>query len=369
MLNYTDYFSASYDAARSKFRRAVDAAGGALTHHRHPSVRGALAEELTIDVGHVGNLSGSRQLLMISGTHGLEGFAGSALQIAWLRQLNVAALGADVGVLLIHGLNPFGFSHGSRTTANGVDLNRNFINHTSLPAPDPHYAQLHPYLAPQQWDRHSRLACDLAIAAFRVEHGDDRYFDAFAGGQYLYPQGVCFGGFSAEWEHLTLKKIVWAALGHAQKVAVIDWHTGIGEYGKPFYLMFGDAESDAQRRVAAWWGQDATKGSRPHGRARPAYQGLVFQGIEAFLPHSTVAGGVIEFGTRGPVAGDQAIRQDLWLRNYGHLVHEDARAQLHADLLDSLNPVSCQWREQVLEHGLPIIEATLDGLARWPVRT
>lgn len=95
------------------------------------------------------------------------------------------------------------------------------------------------------------------------------------------------------------------------------------------------------------------------------YQGLVFKGIESFLPRSAVAGGVIEFGTRGPVAGDQAIRQDLWLRNYGHLLRGDARVQLHADLLDSLNPVSYQWREQVLEQGLPIIEATVNGLSRW----
>jgi len=365
LLNYTDYFSASYDIARSKFRREVTAAGGVLTRHRHPNAKGALGEELTIDVGHVGNTSGSRQLIMISATHGLEGFAGSALQIAWLRHLNLAVLNADVGVLLIHGLNPFGFSHGSRTTVNGVDLNRNFVNHAAPPVLNPHYAMLHKYLAPQQWDSQSQSICDAAIAAFRFDRGDDVYFNAFAGGQYRYQDGVCFGGFAPEWENLRLQEIVSSSVGHAAQVAVIDWHTGIGRYGHPFHLNFGEAESEAHWQAAQWWGLEAATGSRPHGRARPAYQGLVFQGIVSCLPQSVIAGGVIEFGTRGPIAGDLAIRQDLWLRNHGHRVDDDTRAQLHADLLDSLSPVSYQWREQVLEHGLQIINATLDGLACW----
>lgn len=369
MLNYTDYFSASYDEARQKFRQAATAAGGRLFHYTHPNVLGALCERLTIDVAHVGNVSGPCQLIMVSGTHGLEGFAGSALQIAWLKQLNAAALHKDVGVLLVHGLNPYGFSHGWRTTVNGVDLNRNFIDHASPPALNPHYVALQPYLAPRQWDAAALSVCHAAIADFRRNHGDDVYFNAFAGGQYRYTDGVCFGGFAPEWENLTLRHIVGLSVGHAEHVAVIDWHTGIGDYGEPFYLNFAAPDSDAHRQAATWWGQTKATDSRPHGRATPSYQGLVFQGIASSLPRSAVAGGVIEFGTRGPIAGDLAIRQELWLRNYGHQAPEDTRAQLHADLLDSLSPVSSQWRGQVLENGLPIITATLDGLALWPAST
>lgn len=364
MANYTDYFSASYDLARRRFRNAVSAIDGELTFHRHPDARGAVAEELTIDVGHVGNVTAPRQLIMISGTHGLEGFAGSALQIAWLKRLSARALNDGIGVLLVHGLNPYGFSHGSRTTANGVDLNRNFVDHSAAPSTNSLYAQLHPYLLPQWWDDEYLSACETGILDFRFQHGDDVYFDTFAGGQYLFPQGTCFGGFSREWENLTLHDVVRSAVGHAEKVAVIDWHTGIGEYGKPFYLNFAKTGS-ARRQTSAWWGGDTTASSRPHGRAQPAYQGLVFQGIELFLPQAVVAGGVIEFGTRGSIAGDRAIRQDLWLRNFGHRLSQDTRIQMHADLLDSLNPVSYQWREQVLATGLPIIDATLEGLARW----
>lgn len=365
MLDYTDYFSASYDQARRKFRNAVTAAGGASMFHRHTDALGANGEDLTIDVGHVGNPYGSRQLVMISATHGLEGFAGSALQVAWLEQLAGKVLANDVGVLLVHGLNPYGFSHGSRTTANGVDLNRNFIDHAVLPQANPRYAQLQPWLLPRQWNQEHLTTCEQGIAKFRLRHGDDVYFDTFVGGQWGSATGPCFGGHAPEWEHLVLRAIVAKRAGHASKVAVIDWHTGIGEYGKPFPLIFARPGSEAQRLTSTWWGDDDRSEARPHGRRKPAYQGLVFQGVETFLPNAQVAGGVIEFGTRGPVAGDLAIRQDLWLRHHGHLLDEDTRQQLQADLQDSLSPISGQWREQVLEHGLPLIRATLEGLMRW----
>lgn len=360
MLNYTDYFSATYAAARDKFRQALREAGVASTSYRHPTAVGAQGEELTIDVAHLGNVRAPRQLIMLSGTHGLEGFAGSALQVAWLKQRRPTA---HTGVLLVHGLNPYGFSHGSRTNLEGVDLNRNFVDHAQSPLANPRYAELHPLLLPRRWDTAERAACQAGIEDFRRRHGDDAYFEAFAGGQYQHVDGTCFGGFAPAWENDVLRQVVTAALGQARQVAVIDWHTGIGDYAKPFCLNFATPGSTAQRLTDTWWHQAGD--ARPHGRARPAYQGLVFRGIEACLPHAEVAGGVIELGTRGPVAGDQAIRQDLWLRNFGEQLQADARAQLHADLLDSLNPVSYQWREPVLEHGLALIDATHDGLARW----
>lgn len=365
MLNYTDYFSATYMAARSKFRQAVSGVNGKIAHYVHPDALGALGEVLTIDVAHVGNPQGSKQLVMISGTHGLEGFAGSALQVGWLYYLAKASLASDVGVLLIHGLNPYGFSHGSRTNAGGVDLNRNFIDHSDPPRSNGHYEELHPYFSPSRWDAVSRSECEAATTAFCTKHGEDAYFDAFACGQYLFPDGVCYGGNEEAWENLRLQEILTSFIGHAEKVAVIDWHTGIGVHGRPFHLVFSERDSEARKQISNWWGDQNVNGALPNNRVQPNYKGLVFRGVEKFLPNSTVAGGVVELGTRGPIAADQAIRQDLWLRSYGQNLSEDIRSQLHTDLLDSLNPVSYLWRELVLKNGLPIIKATTDGLTNW----
>jgi hypothetical protein len=362
---YVEHFSASYDEARSKFRAAVDAAGGDYESHVRPVDVGAQGETLAIDVGRIGNARSPRQLLMISATHGNEGFPGAALQVAWLRRALGGRVLAQTGIVLVHGLNPYGFSHGMRTTREGVDLNRNFIDHVTGPPDNALYRLIHPYLVADMNDESAWQSAERALNSIRTKVGEDTLFDAIARGQYSHADGIFYGGAARTWENRTLEAIVRRHLCAATKVAVIDWHTGIGAYGEPFFLAFADEESEAQQQTAQWWGEEHVATARPHGRDRPRYRGLVFDGVKDFLPSAQVAGGVIEWGTRGAAAGDVAIRQDLWLRRNGGRLSPDALAQIRADLLDSLNPVSYVWRNSVLEKGMPIIDATVDGLTRW----
>lgn len=76
---------------------------------------GKVGEALALDVAHLVNRNADRQLLIISGTHGLEGYGGSANRAGWLLSSEGKPAPRDVGVLLMHGLNTCGFSHGSRT--------------------------------------------------------------------------------------------------------------------------------------------------------------------------------------------------------------------------------------------------------------
>lgn len=365
LTNYTDYFSASYRAARVKFRAAVNCVGGDLCSYERPTGRGSEGENLAIDVGWVGNRHSPRQLLIISATHGLEGFAGAALQVAWLRSGVSPDLLRDVGFVLIHALNPYGFSHGIRTTQEGVDLNRNFIDHAGSVPNNELYERIHPYLIADMADSTAWAQAQHSLDEVRANVGEDVLFDAIARGQYSHPDGIFYGGAARTWENRTLEEIVLRCAGHASKVAVIDWHTGIGDYGKPFFLAFADDESEPRRQTAMWWGEDNVTAVRPHGRNRPRYKGLVFDGIRNFVPRAQVAGGVIEWGTRGPIAGEVAVRQELWLRSNGDCLSIDAYEQLKADLLDSLSPVSYLWRNSVLTIGSEIMNATARGLASW----
>ena len=78
-----------------------------------------------------------------SGTHGIEGYLGSAIQLRFLHELflqnenqlrtnNVRAPPTKntpvKKVLLIHAINPYGMRHHRRTNENNVDLNRNVLN-------------------------------------------------------------------------------------------------------------------------------------------------------------------------------------------------------------------------------------------------
>ena len=81
-----------------------------------------------------------------SGTHGIEGYLGSAVQLRFLHELfmqnekqlndnnnqhSTSSLSlATRRILLIHAINPYGMRHHRRTNENNVDLNRNALTDT-----------------------------------------------------------------------------------------------------------------------------------------------------------------------------------------------------------------------------------------------
>jgi len=364
-LDYWHCFGEDYASSRALFLDAAARAGAAVTSYPHPEWRGPAGEPLAIDVATVGSRDAPRQLLVISGTHGLEGRAGSAMQVAWLIAGDAGKLPADVGVVLVHALNPYGFAYASRTTENNVDLNRNFVDHRAAYPANPGYAELHDALVPAVWSEATLAATDAATARFRERHGADALFDVTARGQYTHPEGVMYGGSQREWSNVTLERIVQEHLSGARQVGLIDWHTGIGDYGQPFFLCFNPDGSDLQAEAARWWGQDLVVGQRPNGLARPDYQGLVFNGVRQFLGDRPMVGAVIEYGTAaGPARA--ASRLDQWLR-FKAPAQPDARrdAVLRADVIDAMVPTSSLWRRAVIKHGLRITRQAVDGLATW----
>ena len=104
---------------------------------------------LAIDVGCFGARDAPKALLILSGTHGGEGYTGSAAQIALLAQRRAAQpAGRYSASCCCTRINPYGFAHWTRTTENNVDLNRNFIDFSArLPRNDA-YLELHDAICP-----------------------------------------------------------------------------------------------------------------------------------------------------------------------------------------------------------------------------
>lgn len=363
-MQYYECYSASYTSARGKFVAAAEQAKGALRSFVHPDKTTPDGKPLAIDVARFGDPKAARQALFVSGTHGQEGFSGSAVQIGWMRAGGPSRLPKDLGVVLVHGLNPYGFAHFTRTTENNVDLNRNFIDRSAGAAPaNPRYDTLHEDLKIRDWTDEENARVDKAMAAFTETHGRDALFDTLARGQYRHPDGLIFGGTDREWSNATLETIVKEMFADAEKVAFIDWHTGIGDYGKPFFLCFNEAGGPLFARACDWWGKENVDGVRPHGMERPNYTGLVFQGVQRFLGNRQMCGAVIEFGTRG-LGMRRVLRLDQWLRRQTDL-DPDARATLQADMMDAFCPFDGQWRKDTLESGLKLTDQAIRGLAAW----
>jgi hypothetical protein len=363
-MEYYDCYAASYARARAKFLKAAGDAGADLRAFVHPAHTTPDGEPLAIDVACFGDRKAARQALFVSGTHGQEGFSGSAVQVGWMKDGGPTRLPADVGVVLVHALNPYGFAHFTRTTENNVDLNRNFIDRTAGPPPaNPHYETLHDALMIHDWTEAENARVDAAMASFTENHGRDALFDTLARGQYGHADGLMYGGKDREWSNVTLETIVQSTLGDAEKVAFIDWHTGIGEYGKPFFLCFNEPGGALFTRACDWWGKENVDGVRPHGMERPNYTGLVFGGVQRFLGNRQMCGAVIEFGTRG-VHMRRVLRLDQWLRRQDGL-DPDVRAGLQGDMMDAFCPFDGQWRKDTLTSGLALTDQAIKGLAAW----
>ena len=74
-----DLFATDYEAARKRFRASASRIDWQLESHSFDS-RGPNGEELTLDVACSPNDDPKAVLLVSSGTHGVEGFFGSAVQ-------------------------------------------------------------------------------------------------------------------------------------------------------------------------------------------------------------------------------------------------------------------------------------------------
>src|SRR5580692_3456257 len=103
-MNESQYFSSSYANARERYLQAAAAIHAPVETHLIPDYRGLEGEQLATDVVRLGPDSAQRLLVLTSGTHGVEGFCGSAAQIALLHDRSLHALldRLNVAILVVH---------------------------------------------------------------------------------------------------------------------------------------------------------------------------------------------------------------------------------------------------------------------------
>jgi hypothetical protein len=113
-----DSFSGSFSEARGKFLAAARDAKAEIHSYGRDDVAGRDNERLACDVVVLGNEHAERAAIIISGTHGAEGYCASAIQHRWLNSLTNLHKLDDVKIVLVHAINPWSFSHKTRTTEN-----------------------------------------------------------------------------------------------------------------------------------------------------------------------------------------------------------------------------------------------------------
>lgn len=358
----TDSFASDYNSARHKFHTIYQQLPPDLIcscqSFPHP-LPGPRQEALYCDVLQLGlSDSPERVLVLISATHGVEGFAGSAIQCNCLPLLeSVLRENADLGIVIIHALNPWGFAWLRRYDHEGIDLNRNFVDFSHDLPDNPGYEQLHSRLL-------STFISEKDKAAWLPEGMMfDVFSDTIIRGQYLHSDGLFFGGKGPSWSRTILEQVTSAPVFEsANRIAVIDLHTGLGPYGYGEVINDHPVNSAGYELVLKWYGENAQStvlGESVSGLK----QGLIDyhwfnvmgdRGCFVTLEFGTYSLDRLLVNSINELVYHNQQQQSGESRDVGHHVVQQLKQFFY--------PQESSWQQQVLFRGRQIITMALEGI-------
>lgn len=375
-------FSETYYEARSKFRSAAaqvnaELHGYALEVPKEKSPEGYL--DYSIDIAVLpGSLSGL--VVHTSGVHGVEGYAGSSVQVSFLESVYPEWKQQKKElptIVLIHAVNPYGMANYRRTNENNVDLNRNGLSPdewkemTKEPKGDyAAYGQLNDFFNPRAAPTWLTLFIGLWSRAARVlvQHGFDSLKAAMVTGQYYNDRGIFYGGTRLE----PSLSIIWDFFRNnllngkessccSGPVTWIDVHTGLGKSGhdtllvesKPSYNLslhmqtfFPGAHTPQTSKDAesVQKGYDKTKGLTPNFFSRLFVENGQRQ---------QYLGMVQEFGTVPGVL----VAHALIIENqaFHHLPRDLGVEWANATTRRAFYKQTPEWRKAILQRGLRLL--------------
>lgn len=224
-----------------------------------------------------------RYLIHISGTHGAEGYAGSAIQSAILQYLsgesrNKKAENVETSqtsldshditsepdsptIILVHALNPIGFAKNRRVNEDNIDLNRNFLKEKEFQTVrnrDPDFAGyvtiddiINPTSKPfKNVFLNDAYSIYLTVTAV-IKHGMLNMKKAMVSGNYYKSKGLGFGGYKLSRSGQNLINLMHQLNIHetAEKIVFIDVHTGLGPSGQDTLMIGLNDYTDDEKAV------------------------------------------------------------------------------------------------------------------------
>jgi len=359
-----DSFSANYTAAHTRMLKVFSDLPGALVQDRQShahSLTGPGGEPLSCEIGVVGQSRQPRNLLvLISGTHGVEGFAGSAIQVDCVPLLvEAVARDASLGLVVVHAFNPWGFAWLRRSDHEGIDLNRNFVDFARASPENAEYEALHQRINNLQPGKTGDLA------SLWQKNGIEAFTEAFTRGQYRHADGCFYGGNSPSWsrkllEHVTRDPV----FTRAERIAVIDLHTGLGPYGYGEVINDHVPGSAGDTWVRRWYGDNARSAQRGESIS------TMKNGLLDFYWHRLIGDRgcfvTLEFGTYYIERLITALLEEQLYQN--SLQRDGSPRDIASPYVQELRnffyPGEPSWQQQVLFRGRQIVSMACEGMLR-----
>jgi hypothetical protein len=347
-----------YSKARHNFLTAAEEQATFIKSWQHP-LRGIAGEKLYLDLAWFGELTAPKVLLLVSGTHGVEGYCGSGIQVGSIRTGWHLQADSNVAIAMIHGLNPHGMSHLRRVNEDGVDINRNFIDFRQPLPKNPFYDDLAQVIVPQHWTEVTQgetLDCIMEYLSSKPSGLAD-----LAKGQYHYWYAPFYGGEVPTWSNRLFDHISDRYLGDKRAVGLLDYHTGLGQYATGQLMSLPVNPAAKQNLASEIWGDKLVVTGSAKSVATYSPQGTLIAALQAKLEASTCIAAAYEFGTIAETEVFHALRADHWLHAHGDLDTSQA-IEIKQNMLDAFYGDRPDWQKSVCNLAFTAQEELLTGL-------
>jgi hypothetical protein len=318
--------------------------------------------ELSIDVALIGDPHSQPTLMHIAGTHGIEGFVGSAIQYAILSQL--AEPPKHYALAFVHCLNPWGMAYLRRTNAYNVDLNRNCTStDDDRRGAPPGYEYVRSLLLPER-SLSLPFFCVSALTTV-LRYGFPTAKQAITGGQYVDQQGLFFGGLSLQQELSLMRSWALEHLVACKRILIVDVHSGLGTFCQDALLVDSHEHCENSSRISKLFPGHTIHGPDPERSLSYETRGSIGALLPSVLPNATIDYVVHEFGTLHSFR----VLHALVTENYHYFKskqgEDSTRSRFSSALLkEAFCPSSPLWRRHAIRRGLDIFRVATNSLSR-----
>lgn len=345
----------TYAECRAQFRKDLESQAARLTAYPNP-----VEDSLFTDVAELGPASARKALVLISGTHGVEGFCGSMCQRDALAHGLFTQLPADTKVVFIHALNPYGFAHIRRANEDNVDLNRNFVDHRQpLPRNDG-YDELVEALFPLSLDGVPAAKSGETLNAYISRNGPAAFQKAVSAGQYHHSTGLFYGGQRPTWSRRTLRAICRKHIGSADVIWTLDYHTGLGPFGNLELILTDAKGSPMHARASHVFGADRVKVIE--GPAADSVSANVSGSIDACFTSTFEDAELTYLALEYGVKTIPEVLDAMIAENWHHHRGDPSTPEYHASkqkLREVFWSDSPEWQSRVCEQSREAVQAIL----------
>ena len=354
------HFPSDYRSARAAFLEACKTANVGVTTRLHPSALGLDGKPLFLDVAAIGPHEATSALLLISGTHGVEGYFGSGIQTGLLREGLAKRALKKSKIVLLHALNPFGFSWNRRVNEDNADVNRNFVDHRKPPSNET-YDSLADAIAPSDLSEATVKAANARLRDYAKKNGEFALQAAISSGQWRHDKGVYFGGAHDSWSARMLRDVFRQELASVERLTVIDFHTGLGDCGAAEMITEEVPGSVGYERAKSLWGESVASSEAGESVSAPL-NGTIDKAVAAWTAGKTLTFAALEVGTAPVREVFDALRRDNWLHAYGSMTHAQAKA-IKRQIRDAFYPDTADWKRKVWDHAVNSVESAIAAIA------